>query len=500
MSEQASIEEEDDANIDSSYIWFAEEILGLNLYWWQADLVTLFDVMMLDLVMASLATPNESGKSSVVIPTLVLGTLALYDDAKVILTSADGKQVDEQVMPAINRHRSKFHDWDFIQRAVRTPGERGSRFVAFSTDDPGKAEGFQPNPDGPLLIICDEAKSIPDKIFEAIDRCGYNGLLLTSSPGKMRGQFYDSQFKPELGYHAIRIGLKDCPHIKKDKIDRIIKKYGANSPFTRSSLHGEFIEIYEGDPVYYAYSMDAHERAHLGWPSGAIIVIGMDAGTRNASVIMAVKEDKNRHTHIWVLREIVLPGSDTDRQAVKLLEVLAQEFPFWNQHSLACPDFKFYCDPAFNNSSYTKARTTTSSPMSVLHSHKIYPGYKYGLHLQPSIAVVNRMLQNNHTLKVIDFKTGDTAHKAVWHFQIDKTRCPELCDGFRGRYRYPVAGEPGYGKDEPLKGDACMNVDHPHDAMRYAINGIMALADEKYEGGMKTTYEEPSNPEQSRTI
>lgn len=495
MSEAAA--EED---IETSFIFFAEVVLGFSLYWWQSDALAWYDTMMNEMILGSIATPNESGKSSVVIPSLVLGTLMLYENAKVVMTTADGKQLDEQVMPAINRHRNKFPDWKFIERQVITPGANGSRFFGFSTDDPGKAEGFQPNQDGPLLIICDEAKSVPEGIFQAIDRCGYNGLLLTSSPGRMSGTFYESQFKPELKYNTLRIGLKDCPHIKQDKIDRIVRRWGANSPFTRSALHGEFIEVYDGDPVYYAYDMGAHEQESLGWPSGATIVIGMDAGTRNASVIMAVKEDKNGHTHIWVMREIVLPGSDTDRQAVEVLKVLSKEFPFWNSHSPVCPDFKFYCDPAFRNSSYT-TRGASSSPLKVLHSHKIFPGYKIGLGLQVSIAVVNRVLQQNHAVEMINFATGEKTHRSAWHFQINKNTCPQLCDGFRGRYRYPKPGEPGYGKDEPLKGDACQNVDHPHDALRYAVNGVMALAEEQHKDGMDAGEEgERTNPEPARNI
>ena len=45
------------------------------------------------------------------------------------------------------------------------------------------AEGHHSAPDTSLLIIADEAKSIPEPIFEAVDRCSFNTLLLISSPG-----------------------------------------------------------------------------------------------------------------------------------------------------------------------------------------------------------------------------------------------------------------------------------------------------------------------------
>lgn len=227
---------------DPSFIEFSEETLGLKLYDWQEDAVTAFDEANVQLVQVSLATPNGSGKSAVVIPTLALGWLALYPRGRVVLTTADGKQLDGQVMPALESHRAKFPHWKFIEREITTP--TGGRFVAFTTDDAGRAEGWHKlnDDDGPLLIIADEAKTIPDAIFSAIDRCTYNAILLTSSPGHMVGRFYESQFKPDLGYIVIRIGLKDCPHITQDKIDRIVAAHGRNSAFARSTLDGEFME------------------------------------------------------------------------------------------------------------------------------------------------------------------------------------------------------------------------------------------------------------------
>lgn len=232
--------------LETSLLTFGEEILGYRFYGWQCNAIEPFDHASLELVQVSLATPNGSGKSAVVIPTLVLGWLALYPKGKVVLTTADGKQLDGQVMPAIEAHRAKFPDWKFIEREITT--RTGGRFVAFTTDQAGRAEGWHKidNLDGPLLIICDEAKTIPDDIFGAIDRCTYNAILLTSSPGHMVGRFYESQFVTP-GFVRIRVGLNDCPHITQDKIDRIMAQYGPNGAtpneaFIGSTLEGKFME------------------------------------------------------------------------------------------------------------------------------------------------------------------------------------------------------------------------------------------------------------------
>lgn len=479
-----------DLALDTSFITFAEEELGLSLYDWQCKVLEPFDHASNRLTQVSLATPNGSGKSAVCIPALVLGWLHLYPRGRVVLTTADGKQLDGQVMPAIESYRSKFPAWKFIEREVVTT--TGGRFVAFTTDQAGRAEGWHKLDDdeGPLLIIVDEAKTVPDDIFAAIDRCTYNAILYASSPGKMSGRFYDTQTRADLGFIRIAIGLKDCPHITQDKIDRIIAQHGPNSPFTRSALHGEFIEIFDGDPVYYAYSAEVHEFDHLPWPTGALLAAGMDVGTHNASVIAAVKEDKNHHTHIWLMREIILTGSDTDRQCVELLKVLAREFPFWNSGGIICPQSLFYCDPAARNSAFT-SRGPNASALKVIHSHGIFPGMKIGLGLQPSIATVNRLMQQNHL-------TSD--ERVVWHFRIDKKKCPVLADALRGRYRYPSKDQPGYGNDLPLKGTLTDHVDHPCDAARYLVANVLDIAPEQHQVGMRTNRPVMTNPEKSRTI
>jgi len=489
------MEVEPTALIESSLITFAEETLGLDLYPWQSAALVPFDEASARLVQVSLATPNGSGKSAVVITALVLGWLTLYPKGRVVLTTADGKQLDGQVMPAIESHRAKFSEWEFQSRRVSTP--TGGAFIAFTTDQAGRAEGWHKLDDieGPLLMIVDEAKSVPEDIYTALDRCTFNALLLASSPGRMHGSFYDSQFNPDLGFVRLSVGLKDCPHITQDKIDRIVAKYGPNSPFTRSALHGEFIEIFEGEPVYYAYNKEVHEYAHLDWPRGAMLVVGMDVGTMNASVISAAKVDAAGRLHLWIMREIVLTGSDTDRQCVELLKVLANEFPFWNKETPICPQTLFFCDPAARNSAFT-SRGPNSSALKVIQSHGIHPGMKTAVHLQPSIATVNRLLQQNYVIESLDA----AKRKTVWQFRIDVTKCPMLARAMCAEYRYPVPGQPGYGNDLPLKGPLCGNVDHVCDAARYLCVNVLDIATEHHTTNMTTRYPAPTDVEPKRTI
>lgn len=235
-------------DLETTPIYFVNEVLGLRTYEWQDHVLSWFEQAVGKRVKGSVCTPNGAGKDSIIIAGLALWWVSMHKRGRVVITSKDGLQIDEQSAKAIFRHRSKFPGWKFIERYVETPTQ-GS-IVLFSTSDEARCEGYHretnedglPSGEGPLLLIANEAKSIDPGIFEAFDRCTYDALLYASSPGQKAGSFYDSQFREELGFRRIRVGLKECPHIPQERIDDIRAKYGAESSFARSTLDGEFMD------------------------------------------------------------------------------------------------------------------------------------------------------------------------------------------------------------------------------------------------------------------
>lgn len=217
---------------------FAREILGVEFYPWQKEIVSWFADME-GRVKASVAAPNGSGKSERVVAPLALWWACMAPRATVVITSKDSRQLDRQIWPAIEQHKSKFQNFKWNDRYIETP--TGGRIIGFTTDDAGRAEGWHKQPDGPLLIICDEAKSIPENIFEAFDRCTFNGILYISSSGLMQGRFFESQTSKSDQYNTRKVKLEECPHIPKDRIEDIIQTYGFEHPFTQSTLFSEFM-------------------------------------------------------------------------------------------------------------------------------------------------------------------------------------------------------------------------------------------------------------------
>lgn len=269
-------------------IGFCSVVLGMNLYPWQARALTWFEFAIGARLKGSLCTPNGAGKDTIVIAGLALWWVWIHKRGRVVITSKDSRQIDEQTAPALERHRSKFDRWKWIEREIVTP--TGGKIILFTTDEPGRAEGFhretgvdgKPTSDGPLLLIANEAKSIPEEIFTAFDRCTYDGLLYASSPGPMIGRFYESQVRSELGFRRLKVGLTDCPHIPPERIEDIRKTYGDDHPFTRSTLYGEFMEA-EGETRFDREGLKhLDSMARLGHDKAAL---GTLQENRNATVI-----------------------------------------------------------------------------------------------------------------------------------------------------------------------------------------------------------------------
>ena len=233
--------------IQDSARLFAKKVLAQDLYSWQSEIAEAVDFgSSLERIRIAVRTPNGSGKSSILIPTIILRWLDRYPKSKVVLTSADARQLDSQLMRALHayRHPHLVH-WEFLSREIRLPA--GGTMIGFTTDEPARVEGHHGAKGAPLLMIVDEAKSVPAAIFNAIDRCGYAVLLLISSPGLRSGTFFDAFSTNRAQHLTFEVSLEQCPHIAREKIDDMIATYGEQHPLVRSSIYGEFMDLAEGE-------------------------------------------------------------------------------------------------------------------------------------------------------------------------------------------------------------------------------------------------------------
>lgn len=213
---------------------FARGILNLPLYPWQENVMAAMNARG---ACVAVKASNGSGKSARLGAPLAIWNAVAFPGSLTIVTAGVYRQVKEQFFAAVRSFAHLFPKWEFLETAVKT--DTGSRIYGFSTDDPGRFEGFH---DDNLLVICDEAKSIPDSIFEAIERCQPTRLLLISSPGAPNGTFYRAFTRDKRFYRTFSVTAMDCPHIEPKWIAQQIEKHGEQSPLVRSMIFGEFQE------------------------------------------------------------------------------------------------------------------------------------------------------------------------------------------------------------------------------------------------------------------
>lgn len=203
----------------------------------------------------SYRTCNESGKTSKVITALVLWHLACFPKGFTVSTAGAWRQVKDQLVPNLKRYQARFPSWRFLETAISVSNI--DRFVGFSTNDAGKFEGYHGNPEEPLMLLFDEAKTIPDAIYGAGERCNPQRWLIASSPGTAEGEFYRSQTVNAKYYEVFRTAAQDCPHLWEDehnrkRLENVIKKWGDAHPLVRSMIHAEFMEMVEDAVLSFA--------------------------------------------------------------------------------------------------------------------------------------------------------------------------------------------------------------------------------------------------------
>jgi phage terminase large subunit len=282
---------------------FGRLVLGLDMYPKQEDIVNEFWDQH-GRVKVSVRAPNGSGKSSVIIPCIALRNLICKPQGRVIITSKDSRQLDEQVWPALESHRGKFSNLEWYQRYVLS--KEGGFIIGFTTDDPARAEGWHakikpPSLDSPVTIICDEAKSIPDPIFEAFSgRCTFNALLYISSTGEMSGAFARSQGEGSdfVRYH---VTYDDCKHVLDAKrVESLRTFYPADDPFLRSTLEAEFMD-HSGDAGRFT-SLAAIRKAIENPPefqTGMVVAFCDFAGGGAENVLAVRRGNKVRILRAW---------------------------------------------------------------------------------------------------------------------------------------------------------------------------------------------------------
>ena len=217
-----------------------------------------------------LPAANGSGKDALVVSPTALWFACSQIRSRCIITSSSHIQMQRQTQSYIrtwatmaNQRSNELglgEDLFTIQKDYIHCPRTGSEIVMFVTDEGGRAEGYHPfpdYPDGKVMIIINEAKTVLDELFEHLSRCTYAYWLEVSTPGHTNGHFYRlASGKRTISYPApfqlgkrylMRVTSYDCPHIPRQKIEDDKADWGESSPIFRSKHLAEFTS--EGESV-----------------------------------------------------------------------------------------------------------------------------------------------------------------------------------------------------------------------------------------------------------
>ena len=198
-----------------------------------------------------LCAANGSGKDLYVIAPFALWFITTKIKSRVVITSSSGTQLTSQTELYVKNLADKINQWcienfggpilKVNQRYIRCI-LTGSEIRMYATDEPGKAEGYHPmEPNCEFAIIINEAKSIPEEIFQAITRCtGFNYWLEVSTPGEPFGHFY---YAFTHWKKTKRVTAFDCPHLGLDYINEVKQEYGESSAIYRSMVLALFTSL-----------------------------------------------------------------------------------------------------------------------------------------------------------------------------------------------------------------------------------------------------------------
>lgn len=204
---------------------------------------------------------NGSGKDAYVIAPFAIWKASCKIRSRTIITSSSFTQLQSQTEQYIRSLAMSINEQlntklFIIKQMHIVCTATGSEIKMFSTDEPGRAEGYHPFPDypkGELSVLINEGKTVPDDIYMALERCTFNRWIVVSSPGQTNGRMFNdykrSVIYPEKFRHgklySRKVTAYECPHISANRIAQERATHGEHHPWFRSARLAEFTSMDE---------------------------------------------------------------------------------------------------------------------------------------------------------------------------------------------------------------------------------------------------------------
>lgn len=201
-------------------VLFAWEALGVRCWKRQAEML----MAVAQNRRVAVRSGHKTGKSTST-AILTLWWLATRKDARVILTSAGGRQVGQILWRELGKIAKRRATTPFLTelqiqglggRLLETPAGGltlldGRQAIGFSTDKAELMAGFS---GANIFFLADEASGVDDSIYQAIEGnlAGGGHIAAFSNPTQTSGWFYDAFHDQSDLWHGIQISSEETPN------------------------------------------------------------------------------------------------------------------------------------------------------------------------------------------------------------------------------------------------------------------------------------------------
>lgn len=230
-----------------SRVYFVKHVLGVeHIEDWQLELLTELDG---GVTKVSVRSGHGVGKTAFCAWN-ALHFLLFRDDVKVIVTSPSFKQMNDGLIPEVQKWLAKVPDWmaanveSISDRIVRKPNTKNN-FISFRTARKENPEALAGVHAAHVLIIVDEASGVDEIVYEtgqgALSTKGALAILI-GNPTKPSGFFYKTQTILKDLWLTRKVSCMDSSRVSDEYIESQKRTYGVDSREFAVRVLGEFPE------------------------------------------------------------------------------------------------------------------------------------------------------------------------------------------------------------------------------------------------------------------
>ena len=332
-------------------VWFMEEVLNIKGKGWDLDIwhKELFEAIA-DVYRHKNNIPtviNHDGKSMFTIramhgPGKTFSAAAIMHwfnaafRGRIICTAPKEKQLATRLWPAfrkINGRAGKKYSEPIKVDALKITwfGDEDWCAIGETASQPENLAGYH---DDYMLFLVDEASGVNEAMYPVIEGAISSGiiviLVLIGNPTKNQGTFHASHCIPKVAKHyfQIHVALEKTTRVSMDWVQRMVDKYGRNSPVVKVRCYGEFADSDEAQLIPYAWLTDAIGREGIGdgmHPRLRVTVDVADGGA-NFTVVSAGLWFGDTHLHILKQHQRSFPSSESPILAGQAAHNMYKEF------------------------------------------------------------------------------------------------------------------------------------------------------------------------------